>query len=284
MKPVIYSAIASIISGLKNRVYAFAGLGFIFSSKRKSAKILRPILKLILKFLLKGINTRLILQNRDDAFDILNSKLISKKNIKLIRGSGVDTTNYSFSTIPNDVPLVILPARMLWDKGIGEFVESAIILKRKGFNVRLVLVGTPDEHNPESINETQLEIWKNEEIIEWWGHQNNMVKVYHQSTIVCLPSYREGLPKSLLEAASCGRPIVAYDVPGCREIVKDGYNGYLVQPKSIDGLVEAIILLINNYKLCVQMGKNGRKLVEKHFTQEKIARETIAVWEEVLAC
>ena len=109
-------------------------------------------------------------------------------------------------------------------------------------------------------------------------------KLYHKSTIVCLPtSYGEGLPKSLLEAASCGRPIVTYDVPGCREIVKDGYNGFLVKLKSVDGLVDAISLLLNDRELCIKMGKNGRKLVEKHFTQEKIASETIAVWEEVLA-
>ena len=108
-------------------------------------------------------------------------------------------------------------------------------------------------------------------------------KLYHKSTIVCLPtSYGEGLPKSLLEAASCGRPIVTYDVPGCREIVKDGYNGFLVKPKSVDGLVEAISELLNDRELCIEMGKNGRELVEKHFTQEKIAQETMAVWEEVL--
>ena len=285
MKPVIYSAIACAISGLNKRIFALAGLGFVFTSKKRSAKVFRSLMEFAFKLLFKGNNTRLILQNTEDQSTLLSANVIDKNHIRLIRGAGVDTSLFNLKPMPKDMPIISLPSRMIWAKGIQDFIDCAKVINKEEKIARFVLVGNPDDQNPDAIPLEQLKSWHSMGIIEWWGHQSDMPKVFHQSTIVCLPtSYGEGLPKSLLEAASCGRPIVAYDVPGCREIVKDGYNGYLVQPKSIDGLVEAIILLINNYKLCVQMGKNGRKLVEKHFTQEKIARETIAVWEEVLAC
>jgi len=283
IKPVLYSGIACKMIGLRNRVFALAGLGFIFTSDKRSAKYLRPIIKYSFKFLFKGDKTRLIVQNPEDQAALSTANIINENNISLIRGSGVNMNLYSFSKIPEGTPIIMLPARMLWDKGIGEFVKVAKILKQSGIKARFVLVGSPDVHNPETINDFQLKNWENDQIIEWWGQKEDMAKMYYQSTIVCLPSYREGLPKSLLEAASCGRPIVTYDVPGCREIVKDGYNGYLVQLKSINGLVQAISQLLNDHKLCVQMGKNGRKLVKKHFSQEQIANETLAVWEEVLS-
>ena len=284
MKPVIYSSIASLFTGLDNRIFALAGLGFVFTSNKSYAKILRPFLKVIFSLLFKGKKTKLILQNPDDQRQLLSEGVINPKNIRLIRGAGVDTKTFSFKTIPSNMPIIILPSRMLWSKGIQDFIDCAKVINIDNIMARFVLVGTPDDQNPDSISTQLLTEWHKDGVIEWWEFQSDMPNVFHQSTIVCLPTtYGEGLPKSLLEAASCGRPIVAYDVPGCREIVKDGYNGYLVQPKSIDGLVEAIILLINNYKLCVQMGKDGRKLVKKYFTQEKIAQETMAVWDEVLA-
>jgi glycosyltransferase involved in cell wall biosynthesis len=283
MKPVLYSAIACFLSGFKNRVFALAGLGFIFTSKKRSVKVLRLLMEFVFRLLFKGNNTRLILQNPEDQSALLSAKVINKNYLRLIRGAGVDTTSFHYQKIPNEIPVIILPARMLWAKGIQDFVDCAIEINKKVKKARFVLVGTPDIQNPDAIPKVRLKKWNEEGVIEWWGHQSDMVIVYHQSTIVCLPTtYGEGLPKSLLEAASCGRPIVAYDVPGCREIVQDGYNGYLVKPKSINGLVDAITKILNSYELCVQMGKNGRQLVKKHFTQEKIARETMAVWEEVL--
>ncbi len=283
MKPVIYSSVACILSEVKFRIFALAGLGFVFTSKNISAIILRPFMELLFKLLFRGKNTRLILQNPEDQSALLSAKVIKKKHISLIRGAGVDTASFNYQKISNELPVIILPARMLWAKGIQDFIDCAKVINNKQM-ARFTLVGMPDEQNPDAISISQLNKWNEEGVIEWWGHQSEMPKVYHQSTIVCLPTtYGEGLPKALLEAASCGRPIVAYDVPGCREIVKDGYNGFLVEPKSVTCLVKAIAKLLNDYDLCVQMGKNGRKLVKKHFTQEKIAEETIAVWEEVLA-
>ena len=284
MKPVIYSAIACNLSGLKSRIFALAGLGFVFTSSKRSAKILRPFLKVIFSLLFKGKKTKLILQNPDDQRQLLSKGVINPKNIRLIRGAGVDTKTFSFKTIPSNMPIIILPSRMLWSKGIQDFIDCAKVINIDNIMARFVLVGTPDDQNPDSISTQLLTEWHKDGVIEWWEFQSDMPNVFHQSTIVCLPTtYGEGLPKSLLEAASSGRPIVTYDVPGCREIVKDGYNGFLVKAKRVDGLVEAISKLLNDRELCIEMGKNGRKLVEKHFTQEKIAKETMAVWEELLA-
>ena len=284
MKPVIYSSIASLFTGLDNRIFALAGLGFVFTSNKRSAKLMRPFLEIAFRLLFKGNKTRLILQNPEDQQALLLAGVIKSKNIRLIRGAGVDIKSFSVNTIPTDISIISLPARMLWAKGIQDFIDCSQKINKDNTIARFVLVGTPDEQNPDSISKQKLTEWNKNSVIEWWGYQSDMPNVFHQSTIVCLPtSYGEGLPKSLLEAASCGRPIVTYDVPGCREIVIDGYNGILVKPKSVTGLVNAISQLINDSELCVKMGKNGRKLVEKHFTQEKIAEETIAVWEELLA-
>ena len=164
-----------------------------------------------------------------------------------------------------------------------DFVTCSSLINHKNINAKFVLVGNPDYQNPDSVPLQKLKKWNASGLIEWWGHQENMVQVYHQASVVCLPTtYGEGLPKSLLEAASCGRPIVTYDVPGCREIVKNKYNGFLVEKRDIDGLAKSISILINNRSLCEEMGKNGRKLVNEYFTQEKIASETFKVWDEVL--
>ena len=284
MKPVIYSSIASLFTGLDNRIFALAGLGFVFTSNKRSAKLMRPFLEIAFRLLFKGNKTRLILQNPEDQQALLLAGVIKSKNIRLIRGAGVDIKSFSVNTIPTDISIISLPARMLWAKGIQDFIDCSQKINKDNTIARFVLVGTPDEQNPDSISKQKLTEWNKNSVIEWWGYQSDMPNVFHQSTIVCLPtSYGEGLPKSLLEAASCGRPIVTYDVPGCREIVIDGYNGILVKPKSVTCLVNAISQLLNDSELCVKMGKNGRKLVEKHFTQEKIAEETIAVWEELLA-
>ena len=164
---------------------------------------------------------------------------------------------------------------------MSEFVDCAKKFKENGSNARFCLVGSPDSHNPQSIPINQLQDWDNNGIVEWWGQQDNMPNVYSQATIVCLPSYREGLPKSLLEAASCGLPIVAYDVPGCREIVKDEFNGFLIPFKDIDAMYSSVLRLIEDTKLSNIMGKNGRELVLREFSQDIIGKQTLALWNEI---
>jgi len=280
IKPVVYSALVSLTSGVKIRIFALGGLGFSFSSNKTLAKLLKPILIFVLRILLKGSRTRLILQNQDDHELFLRKNIIKSDKVRLIRGSGVDTKKYYPNKLDNDPALVILPARMLWDKGISEFVACAKKFKENRINARFCLIGNPDNYNPESIPLKKLKEWSDKGIVEWWGQQDNMNKVYSQSTIVCFPSYREGLPMSLLEAASCALPIVAFDVPGCREIIKDGVNGFLVPFKDTDAMYSAILKLLNDSNLRDSMGHSGRALVIKEFSKEIIQLQTMKVWNE----
>jgi len=280
-KPIIYSSLISGMTNTKFRVLALGGLGFIFSSNAFLARLIRPLLIVVLRFLFKSPKIRLILQNQDDKNLLLEYKIIKSEKVVLIRGAGVNTNEYRPSALVNEPPVVILPARMLWDKGVSEFVDCAKKFKENGSKVRFCLVGSPDSHNPQSIPIKQLEDWVEKGIVEWWGQQDNMPNVYAQATIVCLPSYREGLPKSLLEAASCGLPIVAFDVPGCREIVKDEFNGFLIPFKDIDAMYSSVLKLIEDTKLSNIMGKNGRQLVLREFSQDIIGAQTLAVWDEI---
>jgi glycosyltransferase involved in cell wall biosynthesis len=171
---------------------------------------------------------------------------------------------------------------MLWDKGVGEFVEAARLLKAQGIRARFVLAGMVDEENPAQITERRLRTWQDEGLVEWWGHQDDMRRVLSAAHVVVLPSYREGLPKVLLEAAACARPIVATDVPGCREVVRDGDNGILVPPKDSHALAAAIAKLVQEPALRARMGAQGRALVVKEFSVERIAGETLGLYRELL--
>jgi glycosyltransferase involved in cell wall biosynthesis len=172
---------------------------------------------------------------------------------------------------------------MLWHKGVQEFVDAARIVRKSGQDARFVMVGDTDSDNPAGVSAEQLEQWVNEGVIEWWGYQESMPDVFAKSHIVCLPSkYREGVPKVLIEAASCGRPIVTTDMPGCREIVQDGENGILVPSNDGRAVADAIIRLLEDAKLRTKMGDQGRALVQKEFSVESVVEKTVEVYRDVL--
>lgn len=282
MKPVLYGSLAAWITGVPHVVNALAGLGYVFVSQQLKARILRPAIRAAFRFLLNSGDSRLILQNPDDCTMFIRSHLASSKRIRLIRGSGVDTDMYQPMPEPSGSPVVILASRMLWDKGVGEFVGAVRLLKSRGVDGRFVLVGDTDPHNPAAVPAEQLAAWLNEGTVAWWGRRDDMPVVFANSHIVCLPSYREGLPKVLLEAASCGRPIVTTDAIGCREVVLHGENGFLVPVRSIVELADALQLLIENPELRIKMGMRGREIVLREFAVEKIIEETLAVYGELL--
>ncbi len=282
-KPVVYSSIGCFFIGFKNRVFALAGLGYVFSSRGIKIKILQAILKYFIKVMLNGHNTRLILQNPDDIKVLLLPKNIEKDKIRLIRGAGVDINKFFYKQLSKGSFKVILPSRMLWSKGIKDFKECSKILFTKTKNIKFILVGKPDMQNPDSVPAELLHKWAESENFEYIGYEKEMVKIFHECSLVCLPtSYGEGLPKSLLEAASCGRPIVTYNVPGCREVVRHGHNGLLIEKRNVNALADAIYTLYKDYKLCVKMGQNGRRIIEKNFTTEIVISKTQKVWEELL--
>ena len=283
MKPVLYGSLAAKIAGVPGIVNALAGMGYVFTSSKLSAKLLRPLITLALRFLLK--NGRVILQNPDDRAALIAAGVLKAEQVRLIRGSGVDTALFRFSPEPGSEyapPLVVLPARMLWDKGVGEFVAAAQQLKRDGVNARFVLAGERDPDNPADIPLEQLQAWHDSGDVEWRGKQEDMPALLAQANIVCLPSYREGLPKALLEAASSGRAIVATDVPGCREAVHHNENGLLVPARDASALAAALRLLIENPPLRRQFGQRGREMAEQEFSVKKITAETLALYRELL--
>ena len=283
IKPVLYSVLSRLFINVNGVVLALAGLGFIFRSNKILARIIRFLIVSIFRIFLLNSNVRLIAQNKDDISILKNSKILKNDCLRLIRGSGVNVDDYYPNKIVNKKPLVILPARMLWDKGVGDFVRCAERCFEEKIDVRFALIGEPDIHNPERVPEDLLILWKNSNFVEYWGRQENMSDIYNMSDIVCFPSYHEGLPKALLEAASCELPIVAYDVSGSREVVRDNENGFLIQLKDENALFMAVLKLVNNPELRKEMGSLGRKIVLKNFADNIVFEETIDVWKEVMS-
>jgi len=282
LKPVLYGSIVARFTRVPHVVNALAGLGFVFSSNKAMAKILRPWLRISFRVLLNSKGSRIIVQNSDDQYMLVASQTVSPKRITMIRSSGVDIHHFTPLPEPKNGPIVFtLVGRMLRDKGIFEFVEAARILHHHGAKFRAVLVGKPDAENPAAIPEAQLHAWQNSGCVEWWGHRDDILQVWKQSHVAVLPSYREGLPKSLLEAAACARPIIATDVPGCREIVQQGKNGLLVPACNAAELADAMCKLLHDVDLRKRMGQAGSSMVKRHFSEQCVADQTLRLYREL---
>jgi glycosyltransferase involved in cell wall biosynthesis len=283
LKPILYGSWAAGLAGRRVVINAFAGLGFVFTGTGAAARRTRSIIAAFLRTAFWRDAAVAVFQNGDDFETLRSHGVVRSPCSTIIRGSGVDEREFVLSAEPEGKPLVLLPARMLWDKGIGEFVAAATMLRERGVDARFVLAGRRDPSNPSSIPEEQLERWRSEGAVEWWGQRDDMPGVIAMSHIVALPSYREGLPKVLLEAAACGRPVVATDVPGCREIVKHGENGFLVPLRDAGALAEALLSLIRDSALRRNMGERGREMVMREFTVEHISRQFLDVYERLLS-
>jgi glycosyltransferase involved in cell wall biosynthesis len=283
LKPVLFGTLAAHRTGTPAVINAIMGLGWVFSSDSLKARAMRPLVRAGLRWALAGERTRVIVQNSDDANGLIGSRLIIPDHVRLIRGSGVDPAKYSAEPSTAQPPLVILPARLIEAKGVLQFIEAAAILKREGIAARFALVGKPDPGNPTTISPRQLEQHIAAGHVEYWGWRDDMPAVFRQASIVCLPTYYgEGLPKALLEAAAAARPIVATDVPGCREIVRPGKNGWLIEPRNTRALADALRQAIAQPALCAAYGAAGRRIVEREFSLDTIIRDTLAVYEELL--
>jgi len=283
LKPVIYGSLAARLAGVPAVVNALAGLGYLFSSRDRRARLVRPVVEAAFRALLDRPGSQLVVQNPDDLRLLLRERVVGAERAVLIRGSGVDTTRFVPAPEPEGVPLVVLPARMLRDKGVFEFVAAAEQLRAAGVAARFALVGDPDPDNPASIPAATLQRWSDGGAVEWWGWRDDMVEVFHQSHIVCLPSYREGLPKALIDAAACGRAIVTCDVPGCREVVREGENGLLVPPRDSAALAAALGRLLGDAKLRQAMGIRGRARAVAEFSVERVIEQTLGLYRELLA-
>ncbi len=278
VKCVLYGSLASFFSGVRSVINSVEGLGYVFTEGGGKRTWLRGIVQLVYKLILRP--TWVIVLNPDDRQYFLDYHLVNPGRIVLVPGTGVDTSRFSPRPESNGSPLVILPARLLWSKGVGEFVEAARQVRTAGLQARFALVGDPDEGNPGAVKVVQLHSWEKEGVIECWGWRENMADVFSQASVVCLPTYyREGLPKSLIEALACGRPIITTNVPGCREIVRRGENGLLVEARDISALVEALKYLIQDPVIRRKMGTAGRKIAEQEYSSERIIPQILAVYQ-----
>lgn len=283
IKPVIYAGLATRWRFKGGLVFALGGLGYVFSSSSIKARLLRFPIQLLLGAVCAGGRRRLILQNPDDLSVIAVSKLFDSNRIDLVPGAGVEVEKFPLSPIPEGEVRVILPARLLWDKGIAEFVHAAREIKASGVDAAFVLVGDIDTHNPNQVNESDLAEWTKDGIVDHISRVDHMAmpEIYRGATIVCLPSYREGLSKVLLEACSSGRPVVTFNVPGCRDVVRDRLNGILIPLGDKQGLVAALVELINDRHLCEALGKNGRRIVKKEFSSSLINSQIFEIWKSL---
>jgi len=277
MKPVIYGSVAALIARVPNIVNAVAGFGYIFTSTQLRARLLRRPVRVALRWLLSAGKGRTIVQNPDDR-RALRDLGIADARIVVIAGSGVDTELFQVQPEADGPLVVCMVARMLWDKGVGELAAAARLLKAEMPSLRVWLVGPPDPENPASIPEVQLASWVEEGILEWLGPRDDVAALWQQAHIAVLPSYREGLPKALLEAAASGRPMVAADVPGCREVVIDNETGLLVAARDAVALADALRRLAVDEGLRRRLGSAARQRVLDHFSQERIAGETLALY------
>ena len=282
IKCVLYGSIAARRAGIHSVVNAITGLGYIFTNQSISVRLIRWMIKEFYRHALRG--TQVIFQNPDDRNLFVEQGLAKQQSTHLIKGSGIDISRFMPLPEPGGTPVVVLPARMLWDKGVGDFVEAARILHKRNIQARFILVGASDLQNPSGISLEQLGQWHEEGLVEWWGFQENITTVFAQSHIICLPSYyREGLPRVLTEAAASQRALVTTDTPGCREAVQNGENGLLVPPHDPIALADALQTLIENPGLRCQMAVLGREKVNAEFSEERINLATIQIYRSLLS-
>lgn len=285
IKCVVYGAIAAAVAGVPARVNAVAGLGYVFTSRARKARLLRPLVRLLMWPAVNGRHSRLVLQNWDDATAFRQIGIADQRTIRLIKGSGVDTSRFRPAAEPvlsGPTSRVLLASRLLWDKGIAEYVEAARALRNAGVPVRFRLAGAPDRGNPAAIPQAQLDAWAAEGLVELLGRIDDMPAELARTDIAVLPSYREGLPKSLIEAAACALPLVTTDVPGCRDVVTDGENGLVVPVRNASALAAAIRMLHDNPVWARQLGQAAREKALAEFDERIVVSRTLDVYSELL--
>tara|TARA_B100000886_G_scaffold340197_1_gene308373 strand:- start:4969 stop:6108 length:1140 start_codon:yes stop_codon:yes gene_type:complete len=286
-KPIIYGSIIAKLLKIKSVINAPIGMGFVFTSSSIKAKLLKYILLILFKFTLnkhhgRNQKNRVIFENSDDMNFFSKAKIVNINESILIRGAGVVIDDQLIKKKKeNKIPTISLVARMLEDKGIYEFVEAVKILHYKNIKGRFLLIGDIDKKNPTSLKQSELEEWNDKKIIKWLGWVNDVNKILLETDILCLPSYREGLPKSLLEGAAIGLPLVSTNTVGCREVVLEGVNGYLVPIKESKKLSLAIQKLIEDKELRLRMGRESLRIAKTEFSSEIINSQTLSIYDQL---
>lgn len=278
IKPVLYGGLAARFLRVQSVVAAVSGLGAVFTADSVLARFRKVLIFLLYRHAFKQNKLVVIFQNPDDRQLLLDSGAVSSEQACLIRGSGVDLDSYGYFPEPDGVPTVVMAARLLKDKGVNEYLDAARILRHRNVSVKFKLVGAPDLGNPSSVTSEQIELWKKEGVVELSGYSDQVAQHYTNAHIVCLPSYREGLPKGLIEAAACGRPVVTTDVPGCRDAIIPGQTGLLVPVMNAAALADAIQALVESPSLRQQMGLAGRAFAERVFSIQNVISQHLDIY------
>jgi glycosyltransferase involved in cell wall biosynthesis len=287
IKPVIYGSLAARALGVPGVINAVSGLGYAFiprAEEKLSHRLLQTALWAAYRVALDGPRTRVIFQNEDDRQAFVDRGLVVPARTVLIRGSGVDFAKFTSRPFPQGEFVALLPSRLLWDKGVGEFVEAATRLKPRWPNARFVLLGRIDPENPAGIDRARVEEWVRDGVVEWWGQRahDEMPEVIGRAHVVVLPSYREGLPLVLAEAAACGRACVTTDVPGCRDTVAPGVTGWLVPPRDAESLERALEDALSDPTETERRGLRAPEFARTRFALESVVQRTLAAYRELL--
>jgi glycosyltransferase involved in cell wall biosynthesis len=282
LKPIVYGGFAARLAAIRARVSTVAGLGYVFTSKSPKARLLRPLLRQSLRFAMAGPGSLVTVQNPDDR-RVLADGIVADERMVLIRGSGVDTARFLPAPESEGVPVVAMACRLVRDKGIAVLVEAARQLKAAGVALRVRLAGALDPENRDAHTLDELQSWVKEGLVEWDGPVDDVPALWRASHIAVYPSvYGEGIPKTLLEAASCGKPIVTTDMPGCRETVDDGISGFLVPPDDAEAVADRLRRLVEDPALRRSMGAAAREKALVEFADGRIVAETLAVYRRAL--
>lgn len=282
LKPILLGNLAALTEKTKV-INAFTGMGYLYSSEKFHHKVIRNLFLLLYRLMFWINKAHVIVQNKDDYALFADKKVLSLSSLHLIKGSGVDIHKFSPKKTPSHtLPRALLVARALKDKGLREYIEAAKILKKRKIPLTCQFAGMPDPENPTSLTETELLEAHDAGFITWLGYRSDIAELWQDADIAVLPSYREGLPKTLLEAAAAGKPLIATDVPGCREICIDGVNGLLIPPREIEVLSIALEKLTSNPTLREEMGIKSRQIVEEELSLKEVNKSTINIYKETI--
>ena len=286
IKPVLLGGLVARLAGVPAVVAAVSGLGFVFVAKGVKASARRWLVGGLYRLALGHHNLKVIFQNPDDQASLARLAHLTDRKVAMIRGSGVNLAQYRVMPMPIGVPVIVLAARLLAEKGVREFVQSAQILRQRSQVVccaRFVLVGEPDLANPGSLRPEELAQWAEDGVVELWGHRTDMPQVMAAAHVVVLPSYYgEGLPKVLIEAAACGRAVVTTDHPGCRDAIDPDVTGFLVPARDAVALANALEELLINPGRCATMGQAGRELAESAFDVRQVVAAHLQIYQELM--
>lgn len=283
IKPVLYGSIASRFSRISQVINNFTGLGFLFTQAPLASR-LRWIISPLLKIALRGSNMHTAFQSEADRHRLEVLGIVDEKTASVIPGTGVDLKRFYFDLEEKrnkQVPVVLMASRLLWDKGVREFVEAAQIIRSAGLEVRFLLAGEPDLGNPACIPEDILIEWREEGVVEFLGHHDDMPELLRQADIAVLPSYHEGVPLFLLEAAASSLPLVGTDIEGCRMVIRPEVNGLLVPVRDSEALADALMALLNDPGLRLRMGQESRRIASENFSQSAINEQYVDLYRKL---